>query len=321
MQCALALVAGVLIQGQAHANVFPYNAVTAPDQPSRQALLNPLTRITQGAPAGADPSTTVHKNLPQLIEQNLAMRSVQGATAVIDNLTDKELGDLAHFYTQALNDTGHRGLLLPILAYRLDGVRLGRLSKHFGYAPVYAAVVQFTPEKIEAFNANSSPSYMGSGGVSTYAGAGQFLNYTLYEIYLSFRTAPVGALGVTGALYETGATIAQPLGWAFLAGTTAGIATGSLIQTYNPPLWDAIGGTVAGMVDNITKAGSQLLQGDAEKAAGSLFGLSFDVSNAQSSYGGDYGASASWEFEASQGSPGTGGGSCYNNCPRPTNDY
>src|SRR5437868_476695 len=152
MQYALGLAALAAVHCQAGASTFtPFTSITAPDQPARQALANPAKAVPQGVP---DVNAAIHKNLPLVIEQNFARLDVPGAAMLVDNLTDKELSKLAQLYNQSNSDTGHKALLLPILAYRLDGARLGRLSQHFGYAPVYAAVVAHAPSKVEVFNAN-----------------------------------------------------------------------------------------------------------------------------------------------------------------------
>src|SRR5207244_7974790 len=95
-------------------------------------------------------------------------------------------------------------------------------SQHFGYAPVYAAVVAHAPSKVEVFNANSNPQFMGAGGVQMQGSVGSYLNFTPEEIYLDFRTMPVGALGTTGALYETGVVMSTAVGVAYIGGYTAG---------------------------------------------------------------------------------------------------
>jgi hypothetical protein len=282
----------------------PFTALTAPDAPSRLILSHTLSTLAQGAPAGVDSSPTIHKNFPQIIEQNFARLDNDDATTLIDNLSDRELSDLGALYTTANADTGHLPQLLSVLALRLDGVRLGRISKYFGYAPVYEAVLHFAPQKVQDFSQNTSSSYASPiVGIHTMAGLGQWMNYTPQEIYLDLRTAPVGALGVTGALYESAAALATGTGIAYGVGYTAGSAAASLIQTYSPSLWDAIGGTVAGAVQNIQNAASLASEGKYEQSMGTLFGLTPTVSKDQSSFGGDYGVSNPWENYV-------GGGTC-----------
>lgn len=89
-----------------------------------------------------------------------------------------------------------------------------------------------------------------TGAVHT-ARLGEFLDYTLFEIYLSFRTAPIGALGVRGALFETVSLLRGPLVSVALAGYVTGTVLARLLDRYQPGLYSAIGGTLAGMVDRM----------------------------------------------------------------------
>ncbi len=89
----------------------------------------------------------------------------------------------------------------------------------------------------------------GGGGPSPTVGM------TLYEIYLDFRTAPIGSLSVSGALYETasfaGSKLFGPYG-AFTTGYALGTALSDLIQNYAPDLWVDIGEYVAADVDALS---------------------------------------------------------------------
>ncbi|MCC9595948.1 MULTISPECIES: hypothetical protein [unclassified Rubrivivax] len=240
----IAIFAVLLAPAAAHAQA--YDSGTVPDEQGRQALLNRAPDI------GRD-NISIHSNFPQIIEQNFAAMRPVKAAAVIDNLTDIELSNLKQFYAAANFDANRESRLLPILAYRLNAKRLARIARHFGYAETYAAVSGYSPEKLVSFSvayANEpAPAAVAQGG-----GIGRFLGFTPHEIYLDFRTAPVGSLGVTGALYETAAVLGSAISVSYGAGYTAGSAAAYLIETYSPSTWDAIGGTVAGMVDNMTQA-------------------------------------------------------------------
>ena len=47
----------------------------------------------------------IHLNFPRVIEQNVARLDSVGARALIDNLSEKELSDLAQLYVTANADT------------------------------------------------------------------------------------------------------------------------------------------------------------------------------------------------------------------------
>ena len=69
----------------------PFTAATAPDASSKLALAHPLLKVYQGAPLNASMSPYIHKNFPQIIEQNFARLDAAGAKQLVDNLSEKEL--------------------------------------------------------------------------------------------------------------------------------------------------------------------------------------------------------------------------------------
>lgn len=288
------------------AAAFSQSTVSAEAAITQQVLANQISTIDEGTPAGSESNWTINKNFPQIIEQNIARQNARQASDLIDNLSALELSHLAQLYVNANSDTGRSGLLLQLWAAKLDGKRLGRISKHFGYSSVYNAVMTIAPGKWSTFEAHSNHTFAepvaGAGivvsDVSTPTGQqtiGKWLNYTPYQIYLDMRTAPVGALSVNGALFETSMALGGATYMSFQGGWTAGSWAASLIQTYSPSLWNTIGGTVAGMVNQISSAGTYVLQGQYEKSAGALFGLTPSQSTTMSSSGGDYDAAQAWE--------------------------
>jgi hypothetical protein len=96
---------------------------------------------------------------------------------------------------------------------------------------------------------------------------------TLEEIYLEFRTAPVGSLSPAGALAETAQFAGMRLSAAGWAGTQIGGAISWLIQNYAPELDNAIGATIATMFDNFWLATDEVQQGHYEAAFDDLFGF------------------------------------------------
>jgi hypothetical protein len=283
-----------------------YTVTTAPDAVSKEILRDALSALHQGTPQGADPRPYFHRNFPQIIEQNVAILGAADTAALLDRLTDKEMGDLARLYVAATGDAARGGRLLLVFASRLDAVRLGRVSKFFGHAPTYEAILRIAPEKASEFSRHTDPNYASPSAGAQVLGAGQYLDMTPNEIYLDLRTAPVGALSATAALYETGMILATQVGIAFGAGYSAGTAAAHLIETYSPGLYVAIGATVAGMVDQISLAGSLASQGQLEQATGALFGLDSFSSDAMETFGGDYGAADAWEFFSTGGNAGCG---------------
>jgi hypothetical protein len=106
-------------------------------------------------------------------------------------------------------------------------------------------------------------------GIATPAG----ITYTIGEIYLDYRTAPWGSLGVTDALYETAVDVSAAVGFAWEGGQALGTAINSLIETYDLPLYDQISGTVGGMAEQVQDATTEFEQGKYEDSFDSLFGM------------------------------------------------
>jgi hypothetical protein len=289
------------------------------DKVSLDILSRQLTTIQQRLTVQPSVGYTIHQNFPQLVEQNFAALDPQSVTTLFDHLSEKELADLAQLYTTAISDAGRPSRLLAVLAIRMDGVRLGRASKHFGFGPVYEAVNANAPSKSQEFLQASSVSYaaplpgaslvpsksMSAHAPQENASVGEFLNYTPYEIYLSFRTAPIGALGPVGALYESAALMSGALVGSFTTGWAIGTALDPLIQEYAPSTWDAIGGTINQIIENMwTAPKGTPANGAAEGAGAQGFGVSADVYGDLSG-GGDYEVTSDW---ADYGGGSSGGG-------------
>jgi len=309
----------------ANAAPKPFTTATAPDEISRAVLAHPLKRIDQGSTAGgADAMRAIHQNFAQIVEQNFARLDSSGARKLVDNLSDRELSDLAQVYVNVVSDTGHQAKLLDVLAYRLDGARLGRLSKHFGYADVDAAVVRSAPAKEFEFSQSTSTAYAapvagamlvgaagvgGGGGVQPMGSIGPYLNMTPNEIYLDFRTAPVGALGVPGALFETGVVMYSATWVAFWGGYYVGTQFANLIQTYDLPLWDNISDVVGTTMQTITNAVTPPTLGSAQKGAVPIYGVTSTQYTDLGTHSGDYLDTEEWTDY------GGGGSGCRVDCP------
>lgn len=364
MEFSYNFICGVTLMFCVAAQASPFTKDTAPDTISRDILSHRITRVDQGAPSGVDPSPTIHRNFPQIIEQNFARLDVREMADLVDALSDAELSDLAQLYVNATTDHGLPPKLLFVMAHRLDPRHLGRVSSHFGFAPVYEAVTAVAPAKTQDFLVSSYTSYQGPtpgemrfgpagrfapigssyqgpltvktrfllddrfapprnqsitfadyrlpsastrGGMHKVGGYGQFLNMTPYEIYLDFRTAPVGALGVTGALWETSVVLSTRLGGAYYTGYEIGTyVVAPLVQNYAPNLYNAIGSSIANIVDTLTTswAGGVSAAGQAQQSTAPLFQCTNSQMTDFSSFGGDYGAADDWSTIS-----GGGGGS------------
>lgn len=83
-----------------------------------------------------DALSRIRRNTPQVLEQNLARLNGRRISRLLKGMHESELASLARVYTNAVHNSGRRARLLDLLALRLDGAELGRLSRHFGFAPV-----------------------------------------------------------------------------------------------------------------------------------------------------------------------------------------
>jgi hypothetical protein len=94
---------------------------------------------------------------------------------LIANLTDQELSDLAQLYVSAVNDADLPLKLLYVMAHRLDPGDLGRLSSHFGFAQVRAAIVAMAPSKPVEFQIRANPDDPGlTPGAMRFGATGRF---------------------------------------------------------------------------------------------------------------------------------------------------
>lgn len=253
-------------------------------------------------------SEEVQQKFAVVIERNLSRK---GSNAVFSNLSTKELSDLAQLYVASApaGDTG----LYRILAKRLDAQQLVRAAAAFGTAPISSAVREyssarvqrtFTAQMVMNLQASHSDGPKGARMQAIGTMATSHLFMTLQEIYLDFRTDPVGGLGVRDALVETGTYAGGELSLAWTGGSLAGDALNSLIQTYAPSLYNAIGGTEVQMVQDIEDATTEFGQGHYEQSLDSLFGSPL---GSIGDYTGDDDVGASYGFYESQVG---GGGGC-----------
>ncbi|MET3133632.1 hypothetical protein AAKU55_003922 [Oxalobacteraceae bacterium GrIS 1.11] len=242
-----------------------------------------------------DAAAIVHNNFAAVIEENFARADAAHSKRLLDNLSERELRDLAVAYSRALG--GRHAHALDSLAQKLDGKRLARVAHAFGYIPVSTAVsTHASPEVQVEFEVNAKRSAVAAkaGSVIVQAGA-PTIDMTLYEVYLEFRTAPIGSLGPTASIAETAIFAGAKLSWAGAAGYAIGTGINSLINSYAPQLGDAIGGTIYNMAQNISTAGNRIEQGRYEGALDSVLGSNIEsYGDMRGDYSGDFHVSRSF---------------------------
>lgn len=241
-------------------------ADTAPDYASRLALAQPVRRLTDGAARGADFSAAVHGNFARVIEQNFACASPARLARWLDTVETRSLATLAQAYINATEMKGRNNTALEILAHRLDPQRLARTAEYFGHARVHAAVLKAAPSKLEAFNVRADVNRSGPvpGDMNLHRHEapaartqGQsyliFLDYTLEEIFLAFRTAPVGATSVAASMFQTGLVVGAGVSAAWLTGQAIGSFMVQGMRAYTPNAWNAIVDAVGWWMDELTR--------------------------------------------------------------------
>jgi hypothetical protein len=247
---------------------------------STAAYVNPAAAVLGLTPA------QVHARFAGIIEQNFRTGD---ANAIVHSISERELADLAAVYKNA---TSTPSTLLDILATRVDADGLAAVASAFGQEDTAAAVAQHAPAAIarefrqipvklaaqgstQVSHALTMSSNTASGLISDAAAGGPNVGMTPYEIYLEFRTAPFGSGSVLVALYEAAMFMgsSKTLAGAAATGAAIGTAVSYLIQTYDPTLDDAIGGTVSNMIDQMANATTELAAGQIQSAWDSLFSI------------------------------------------------
>lgn len=275
----------------------------------------PTTTTAKPAPMNAG---TILGTTPQEIKarfatiQEMNFQGTHDPEAMLSRLSDKELSRIAAFYNES--NTNSRPHLLNILARRVSSPSLVRVSRAFGSAAVAQAVKESAPAATQmAFvhdlaaakgaiptTAATIQSTASPGYALMAAGAAPNIDMTLEEIYLDFRTAPVGSLSVESALTETAFFAGSRLLPAAAVGTAIGTELNNVIDQYDPELGDAIGGTIYGMIEEVKDALTPVQQGQSEGQIDQSMGAPLKDNN---DYSGDYNVGASYEdYE--------GGGSC-----------
>lgn len=262
-----------------------------------------------GSHGGLDAPRAIHLNFARLVEYNLARLAPQRFSALWHDLTPAETTALAQLYDQSAQDAGGSPRLLAIVAERASIEVLGRVAGAFGVERVFSATASAAPEKLPALAAAFSAgagSLPGPAVVATTSGP--TIDYTLHEIYLSYRTAPVGSLSVPSSIYMTARYAAPQLLLAWGTGYGAGRVMAPLVERYAPSLWTAIGSTVHHTIELLGRTYDSLTTALYERQAAIDFRLSGQPFFELQGTGGDFGVVWNWHIVYGGGSSGGGGG-------------
>jgi hypothetical protein len=207
---------------------------------------------------------------------------------IISRLTDRELKDLADLVHQKGTKIQTQALL-DILAERLSDKSLLRIAGTFGKEETLKSVDNYASDPVKA-SFLQKISYVTmvptTLELTPMAGPAPNLDMTLRQIYLEYRLQTVGGLSARSAMAETAMYADSPLGWSAGMGYAVGTGINYLIETYDPSLSDAIGGTIANMWDASKAAASDVTRGQYQSAFDELFGYPVTNSGDPSGDGG-----------------------------------
>lgn len=238
-------------------------AQTAPDAASRFLLERRLSSPWHGTPKGGDMRPQVARNFARIVGQNFAEHSPRRLAAWLDRMDATDLMRLGHMYSNSRSLTGEPALALDVLATRLDAPRLARLSPVFGFEALAESVNRCAPrsysdfamlaDKVDGPVPFSRP-LADLGGQSKNQESGRltnFLDMTIEQTYLSFRTTPFVGMSVSASLFSTASLYTGALTGAWHAGHTAGSYLVWGAQRFTPSFWDLIVDGLGGWLYNI----------------------------------------------------------------------
>ncbi|MFT7722312.1 MAG: hypothetical protein QM788_05720 [Roseateles sp.] len=286
----------------------------------RKFYKNEIITLEQGATTPWEIASVISENFQLIVEQNFRKMKPDEMRALLHSLSDAELNDLAMLYNRSALNSGMNAVLLDTIAISADAAAIRRVGDHFGFEDTYAAVYRSAPANAYALTRALNPSTSrattvsfangGATGGMMIPNSGPTVGYTIGEVYLSFRTAPVGSLGVAGALYETASFVGTRLSVAYGAGYALGSAINSLWSTYSPSTYAVSSNLLGQAVDGFASSVSSLMNGTAFSALSmSVRSAIGDLqSNLFSSFlpggpratfyrgGGDFGVSSPWSY-------------------------
>lgn len=248
-------------------SLLAFPMVSMADIPCGEVVTK-VSGVTPSNPIQGNTPQQIHERFTALIENNFKTGK---AEQIVQNLSAKEMSDLATRY-QAESTQGATPLL-AIMAKRLSDHSLVKVAAAFGTESVTSAVNTYSSQSVRnAFTSELAAAPIPTG-VKPMAGPAPTVDMTIEEIYLEFRTAPIGSLSVEGALSETAMFAGKDIAIAWWAGDEIGTQINNTINEYDPSLGDTIGGTVSGMVNAIQGAANDVQQGEYLKGVDDLFDL------------------------------------------------
>jgi hypothetical protein len=212
----------------------------------------------------------------------------------VHNLNAEELGSLALLYRHSRGNTDG---ILRIMAASVDAEGLTRVAAAFGQEATIAAIKKYAKPSVALEFASLpmkpviTPSILKSmpslGQISMSKGmyGGRMLlvvppntGMTIYEIYLSYRSAQMGSLSVGAAITEAGIFAAGDLMLASAAGESVGWCFNAWLNSTFPDVTPAIGDAIGNIVDHLASAYANGILAPTVPNMGSLsYGLNREI--------------------------------------------
>ncbi len=282
-----------------------YTADTTPFASARSILRRRPRDLHAGSSGPHDIVQTLHLNFAKLVEYNFARLDNLTFERAWQGLTLSEAVMLASMYDRSITDSGSQPRLLELVAERAEQPVLMRVAQVFDNARMEEALMRFAPGKLLAYRASAHlrsdmaghPLVTGLPGTHSQVSpmSGPNLDYTFREIYLSYRTAPIGALGITGSLYEATMYASRHLAVAYGGGYAFGTAiVAPLIREFSPSLWNSIGATVHHTVQALSTALDVFTSASEQRQAADTFLLPNQTYTQLQETGGDFGVVWNW---------------------------
>lgn len=290
-------------------------ARSAPTSPSSDWMPAQSARFQLGVGGSyrhaGEAMAAIHRDFQATMEYNFARMTRPAINALFGAMTADELSCLCRSYATAALNSGRHQTLLDIITAALDDRQLKRLVAAAGFEQVYASVLKSAPDRAASV---ISALHLSPGLVRPQAGGFNEnpLDYTIKEIYLSYRTAPRGSFSVPAAMYETATYAGTRLLGAFTFGYSVGTAIQKTWESYSPSSWSTFSNYLGSSIDTFAGSVSSIIGSTPfssitdtmNRQVGTLQeGLwsEFRDAGPVSWYlnGGDFGVTSSWQFKAS----------------------
>ena len=206
-----------------------------------------------GGPVRGNTRALVHAQFPKVVLWNF--QTVTNPNAVAMRLTTVEAARLSKLYYE---EGGDVPALMTVFAKRLNATSLFRMKMAFDPDLLDKAVATYAPAATQsAYFANGAaiPLYMSASrvksmGLNPKSKLGPSLDYSLYEIYLDYRTGEM-ALSARAALAASGMYAGAMLYTAWQVGYATGHGIYYVTDQLAPSATEWLGDEIGGAVDSV----------------------------------------------------------------------